>query len=1788
MKVAEEASVFSLIGYVQPQACEKPWMKDCEFALGTPDNIGTIIDECIASGRFGLDLETSGLDNRVLNGTTVDHIAGVCIAPTKNKTYYIPLAHVLVSPMGDSSEPSPLNVPWDVFAQHFKRLLVALDEKKTVAVFHNAKFDQEFLQFNGKEPLGTWDKSNTWDDTLILTYLRNTRARVKGLKDGSAALPDAGQDSQTGGPGLGWEMIELKELWPPDYKGNLDFTTLDPSRQDVLWYAGSDAVCTLNLYDVLAPAVLEPDLDGRTQKFVYTIEKGCVTATRWMERNRIHVDTTTISELVSIGQKEWLASIMEVYQEASRILNRDVMPGKYHVLQETFRTDDPYSTLDTQLQLADSHAKLNHPDSQTKILGAQGKEWPPVYDVNSPVQLGLMFEEMGVPGLKRTEKSGQVKTSKDELDRVIEEAGDSFPFMGKVKRFREISKALTGYLQPMLIDCEPSDHTIRINFQGHKVDTGRFSTPSKDTARNKMKGWPTVNLQGLPSTYDPNRPECMARIRECITGRRPDKYVVAIDFSGVELRLVTNISREPLWLKEFFHCSTCGRMFDQGDGVNTPPPPPLRCPNCGGDKIGDLHTLTALSIYGADATQRPEWKQLRGFAKCVHPDTMIIRQGEPQRIGLLPVQQGIFLPLPGENKIWDGKDWQPLLETYGSGKKQLFHVVSRRGVLTCSSEHRLETINGLLLTPEELPKGTVLPELGVPDGLGSGKWVSISHKVFDGVPSVSIQTTPELAYISGLTLGDGTKSVSYCAITHGDVNKSDRMGVSYAQWQSILMDACKDAGFDPVARKEAVYLGSRHVIRFLAALQLYDLTEGTKGSRRLCIPDWVWQAGQAGLYHFLGGLFDTDGTVSAKDKNLSVTTKDPIFAGHIAAALQMLGMQVSVEPSWNKPYQKWYFRVKVYREDSVKFTPYMKHPGKIARLKAEGHVAKPQCGRRKPNEVLLVLDAGEQDCVDLHVGSKSHLYWANGFHSHNSCNFAMCYGGGGSAAQRATGVDKNEGWRIKNTFDKTYTRLEKWWSEQHRFAHKYGFVRTAFNRKYPLPDIFSPEERFMKKAERNAVNGPIQGCVKFDSRILTNEGLLEIQDLYEHHRSPDLMFWTGAKWVHGTVWASGEKTLCQTDLASGKVLETSPDHKFLVWEQGQLNWVEQSRLSVGQWVVVDAPKPVEFPAKKYSFDVDPGVYANNSKGFHFQGNSSILWEFLGMVYGDGSIRQGGLTLHIGGNRRFPDFSPEDHAHYWAKELSNIGVDASVYQKLRKAGDPRSSMWQVNIYSRAFRVFCENMLGVHQQNTYTKKFPDAIWDESLENRCAFLRGYFSTDGTVGVCKEKFDSGRVSLRSANQGLLQDTQKLLGSVGLRSTCRLSSKRVDVLDREGFRNRVGFNIKYKQDRLNALVLGDYANQRHALPDDLVKKVGCLVYGSSIYKGLTRPEKSAVLKIKAGAASKNQCLHYINQMPSSEVPGDLIDLLGYDYEKITNINRSCISVPMYDVEVFDSEHAFVCDGVVVHNSSADITKIAMTLAYKNCRDRGWLEKVQMVITIHDELVFEIDGDILEEAIEMLVPTMTSNEFILQQNWPIPLTCDVEIGHSWMVPWDLNAMRFREVRFEGNKKIKEPKEPKSSDFEGKEPGAFEKALEEYQAKKAAWEAMPHSWPEELRPLFKMQTSVDADLTLSALEDPPREEFRPPVFQVEGTETVAGYIPSQTVSNSIFEFRLQEELSPGLIDRLGTILSFCIGGGSQTLRVIDQQGNPIPLEDWVEGPIFVNSVAFLTGALMLGVQGREGH
>lgn len=623
----------------------RPWMATKRFVLGTPENLHQIIDECIASKSFAIDLEATGLDNRVFNGKTRDTISGICLSPDGVVGYYIPLYHVEVQEDGNR-EPRACNIPRSIFDPEFLRLIAAVDEGQTTARFHNAKFDQEFLQWNGGPAYGEWDKPQVWEDTMILAALRNSRARRIGLKDLAGAAVDAGADSQTGGPGLGMQMIELYELWGHETEKKdfrYDFSVLDPTDEACLLYACSDAICTWLLFDLLSktPGVLEKDDFGFDQNFIYKIEKGCVTASRWMERNRIYIHKPTVLELIKLGQTEWMDAINTVYQEASKILNRDVTPGYYKYLRDHFKADptcdqcqgknrecshcggqgyDSNNLIENQIENALREAKKEprkYGDPRGVHMGLENQEWPLIYDVNAPAQLGKMFEEMQVPGLQRTEKSGQVKTSKDEIERIIEEAGKDFPFMGKIRRFREVTKALSSYLYAMLLDSDPDDSTIRINFRQNKVDTGRFSTPAKEAQRSAIRGVPAINFQAIPR-YDASgkdRPVSMGRLRECIRARKKKAKIVAINYSGEELRLITNLSGEPKWMKEFFHCAECDRMFHQGDGNSTPMAPPPFCPNCGSDKIGDLHTLTGLSIYGADARAKPDWKELRGKAK---------------------------------------------------------------------------------------------------------------------------------------------------------------------------------------------------------------------------------------------------------------------------------------------------------------------------------------------------------------------------------------------------------------------------------------------------------------------------------------------------------------------------------------------------------------------------------------------------------------------------------------------------------------------------------------------------------------------------------------------------------------------------------------------------------------------------------------------------------------------------------------------------------------------------------------------------------------------------------------------------------------------------------------------------------------------------------------------------------------------------------------------------------------------------------------------------------------------
>ena len=307
----------------------KSWMKEYEMVLGTNENLEDVVAQFIAAGKYGLDLETTGLDARVFPVKTEDGIVrrtrdvivGVCLSPTGvKKGFYIPLRH---------RNGTEHNVSYSQFVEHFKKLV----ESDSIAIFHNGKFDQEFLEFSGdKEPLAIFEEHTTWGDTQVLAYLRNPKQKAFGLKRLSKEE-------------LGKEMIGLGELFPPGAK-RLDFSMLDPSEEGVVEYACSDAICTIELEAKLLEEALQqsgkfPSGKHHRQDIIYAIEKMCITATRWMERSRLHINMDSVRELIQLAQVETITSLDKMYLEASKSLGRDITPVYHYLLKGKIKELNP-------------------------------------------------------------------------------------------------------------------------------------------------------------------------------------------------------------------------------------------------------------------------------------------------------------------------------------------------------------------------------------------------------------------------------------------------------------------------------------------------------------------------------------------------------------------------------------------------------------------------------------------------------------------------------------------------------------------------------------------------------------------------------------------------------------------------------------------------------------------------------------------------------------------------------------------------------------------------------------------------------------------------------------------------------------------------------------------------------------------------------------------------------------------------------------------------------------------------------------------------------------------------------------------------------------------------------------------------------------------------------------------------------------------------------------------------------------------------------------------------------
>lgn len=481
---------------------DKPWMKHHKFVLvSSLDEVNKIVDEAIKTGKCSLDLETEGLDNRMVwdakgKVRSVHQIVGFCLSPGDGSVgYYLPVRHkpadggadrnlpiegveAAISRLCWAAQPVPAdNVADPLSFKEFKR------GPQVVIDFWHAKFDQEFLfPVTGID----WWHPDSFEDGMLAAFVCYTDDRSFSLKDKAMELlrdPD-------GNP---YEMIKLKELF---LNGRpISFPSLAPDEPGVIKYACSDAVCTRRLGE--CPEILPRVRKRKDLSGTYRIEKQVIQVVRVMERHRVRVDREKFRALLTVYEQKREAVRQRIVDLAASKNFHNFEPGSPKQLGEFL--------------FGESGMNIVIPNNQDFPNGK-----PP-----------------------KNDKSGQYKTDASTLEQASDTLGDNAPPVLKwVIEYREHDKMIGTYLQSLVNNPDENDE-LRFAFKETGAATGRFSAPQGQADQ----GYSGVPIHGIPGT---------SSLREAFIAR--EGYTMSkCDYAGQELRIAANVSGETVWLNEFLH-----------------------------------------------------------------------------------------------------------------------------------------------------------------------------------------------------------------------------------------------------------------------------------------------------------------------------------------------------------------------------------------------------------------------------------------------------------------------------------------------------------------------------------------------------------------------------------------------------------------------------------------------------------------------------------------------------------------------------------------------------------------------------------------------------------------------------------------------------------------------------------------------------------------------------------------------------------------------------------------------------------------------------------------------------------------------------------------------------------------------------------------------------------------------------------------------------------------------------------------------------------------------------------
>lgn len=396
---------------------------------------------------------------------------------------------------------------------------------------------------------------------------------------------------------------------------------------------------------------------------------------------------------------------------------------------------------------------------------------------------------------------------------------------------------------------------------------------------------------------------------------------------------------------------------------------------------------------------------------------------------------------------------------------------------------------------------------------------------------------------------------------------------------------------------------------------------------------------------------------------------------------------------------------------------------------------------------------------------------------------------------------------------------------------------------------------------------------------------------------------------------TGHKKVSEITLQSNQVLKSSIDHRWLVCDESGYKYIKTNDIKSGMYLRMSGNK-----VDGVNMDIPSSIYPDSirtNRSLLPTNLSNDLGWLVGALIGDGCYSY--KTNRV-------DFTNPSSPYLlteYAKIIKSYGINP-IY--VNRNGIP----YTISVDSLALRSLI-SFLGLGREIAGDKSIPSIFKSQTVEVKANLIAGLFDADGSVSKSRRVIRYG-----SKSRKLIDDIQSILLTLGIYSTAHkqgdnyislsISSNHIQL-----FRELIP--LRHPDKRFTLRSYTESAKEESDVIPHGYNMVKMMIdayrekYPSTRgYKdlGFNSPSNRPLWKSLNKILSKDRLLsrNLLKRMIKFSIDNELIECVklfsaendGGRWVYIKDVVHTNEAVDMIDIEV-DTEHAFIAEGYVTHNS---------------------------------------------------------------------------------------------------------------------------------------------------------------------------------------------------------------------------------------------------------------------------------